>query len=256
MLVVRSNSLKNWLWLTLGLVAVTLVLFFATVTNAEAQSSARLSLIQSDTSRIVLELEVSGYDARTVIVGGATYTQYSIGDLGDTDEPGKPQLPVKGAMVGIPPGAQATLRIVTDQSQTSSVPRHPVPVSTKRAQIDPRRTLPTSVTEVYTPNPSTYSANQLYPAAAAKIGTSGDWRNQHYTTVQFYPLQYNPVTRQLVLHRRLRVEIALSYPRGQSPAAPCPWPAKLPRSLRVQAPGFRLLPPNAENAHPRRLAQP
>ncbi len=103
---------KNWQLLLLCLVALTLIAFFANVPMVEAQSSARLRLIQSDTSRITLELEVSGYDSRDVTVSGATYTLFSIGDLVRTGEPGKPQLPVKGTMIGIPPGSQPTLRIV------------------------------------------------------------------------------------------------------------------------------------------------
>jgi peptidase C25-like protein len=214
----NSGLQKNWQLFLLTLVAITLVAFFANVPLVEAQSSARLRLIQSDTSRIVLELEVSGYDSRDVTVGGATYALLSIGDLGRTGEPGKPQLLVKGAMIGIPPGAQLTLRIVEDQSQTVTLPRHPLPAPTITAQQDPRQTLPGPPSQSFTPNAATYSANQYYPSAASKIGATGDWRSQHYATVQFYPLQYNPVTHQLILHRRLRVEITLSYSRGQSPA--------------------------------------
>jgi gingipain R len=213
----RSRQ-RNWQLLLLCLAAVTLSAFFANVPLVEAQSSARLRLIQSDTSRIILELEVSGYDSRDVTVSGATYSLLSIGDLGRTGEPGKPQLPVKGAMVGIPPGAQPTLRIVDDQAQTITIPRHPLPAPTTTVERDPRKTLPGPTSQSFAPNAATFLANQFYPSAASKIGTTGDWRSQHYATVQFYPLQYNPVTRQLILHRRLRVEIALGYPRGQSPA--------------------------------------
>lgn len=213
----RPSLIKNWIWFGMSLLVVSFALFFASVPSANAQSSSSLTLIQSDTSRVVLELTISGYDSSTVTVSGVSYSSYSIADLGRTDEPGKPALPVTGAMVGIPPGAQATLKIVDDQSQTVAELRHPLPVPTTRIQTNPRRPYASTVNGDYRPNAATYSANQFYPASSAKIGSTGDWRSQHYLTVQFYPLQYNPVTRQLLFHRRLRVEITFSYPRGQSP---------------------------------------
>ena len=188
--------------------------------SARAQSStptpAQLRLLQSDANRSVLELEVSGYTTESRNVGGVDYAVLSIPGLGSTGEPGKPQLPVQGTMIGVPPGAQASLKIVTDDSARVKLNAPPLPVPTQRAEYNLNRTSPQNVTEVYSPDPGTYSANRLYLADAVRIGTDGRWRSQRYLTVQFYPLQYNSATRELTFHRLLRVEIAFTYPGGQT----------------------------------------
>jgi len=213
------TQLKNFKWLGLCLATISVLTILANAPLVQAQSSAQLSVLQSDANRIVLELSVSGYDSREVTIGGRTFTIFSIGDLGQTGESGSPQLPVKGAMIGIPPGAQASFQIIADDSRTVLQSRPPLPVPTQQIEHDPRTGLPIYRADSYEPNPATFSANQFYPAQPAKIGGVGNWRSQHYATVQFFPLQYNPASHQLVFHRRVRVEIALSYPRGQSPAA-------------------------------------
>jgi hypothetical protein len=194
-------------------------LALGTFSIASAQEPAQLRVLQSDTSRVVVELEIAGYDRRTTRVGNTTYSVLSVAGLGRTSEPGKPQLPIKGALVAIPPGAQPTLRIVQDQSRTDSLPNPPLPVPTVRMDYDPRLTLPRARGLDYAANAAAYSANQLYPTDAAKIVSVGDWRSQHFVKIEFHPLQYNAATRQLVFHQRLRVEIALTYPRGQTATA-------------------------------------
>lgn len=206
-------------WLALGLIAGTILVLLANTAEVDAQSSGptRLTVLQSDANRIVLELQSPGFESRDVRISGETLALYSIGDLGHTTEPGKPQLPVQGTMVAIPPGAQAAIKILDDQSQASAAPRLPAPAVTPIKDIDPRHTLPAAPTASYPRDAATYAGT--FPASPARLGSTGDWRSQHYVTVQFYPLQYSGANRQLILHRRVRIEITLSYPRGQSPAA-------------------------------------
>lgn len=206
-------------WLALFLIVGTLLVLVANAADVGAQSNSptRVTVLQSDANRIVLEVQAPSFETRDVRLSGEILALYSVGDLGHTTEPGKPQLPLQGAMVAIPPGALAALRILDDQTQVSAAPRLPVPAPTPVTNSDPTRTLLAAPTASYARDAAAYAG--IYPVSAAHLGVPGDWRSQHYVTVQFFPLQYNGATRQLILHRRLRVEITLSYPRGQSPAA-------------------------------------
>ncbi len=190
---------------------------------ARAQSPtldpAKVRVLQSDASRIILEFSAPTYTAQPRTLGGARYLALTIPGLGVTGEPGKPQLPVQGAMLGIPPGAVAALKIVADDSTRVKLSAPPLPAPTARAEYDLTRTAPRAVRYVTVPDAATYAANRLYPADAARIGTDSQWRSQRYLTIQFYPLQYNGATRELTFHRRLRVEITFTYPRGQTRAA-------------------------------------
>ncbi len=185
--------------------------------GVQAQSNGQLELIASDANHVILELVLTGYDTGTRNVNGTNYSVLSVPGLSRTGAAGKPQLPVKGTMIGIPPGAQPSLKILTDDSRRDTLPYPPIPVAQEQAPIDPRQTMPREPTVSIAPDSNTYSANQFYPAAAARIVSVGDWRSQHYATVEFDPLQYNPSGRQLLFHRRLRVEITFTYPQGKSP---------------------------------------
>jgi hypothetical protein len=150
-------------------------------------------------------------------VDGITFSALSIPGFGYTGERGKPQLPIKGMFVGIPPGAQPTLKILAGESRRDTLAHPPIPVPTKRISSVPNSGLPRDLGDDIIPDAGAYSANQNYPADAVRITSVGDWRSQHFVVVEFQPLQYNPATRQLLFHRRLRVEIALNYPSGRSP---------------------------------------
>lgn len=207
----------RWLVFSLfaGVLGVGIVLF--DVPALEAQSAASgVRVLQSDSNRIVLELNVETYTVRTQRVGTSTFSVITVPGLGHSIVPGKPQLPTQSAMVAIPPGAQASLAIVADEARTDALANPPLPQPTERVQRNPRETLPTYGGVDYILDPSIYNANRAYPSASARIATTGDWRSQHYVVVEFNPLQYNPVTRQLFFHRRLRVELTLTYPRGRT----------------------------------------
>ncbi|MBM3128540.1 MAG: hypothetical protein FJ009_07930 [Chloroflexi bacterium] len=184
--------------------------------QAPAPTPVQPRIIQSDANRVVIELQVPAYTAQPRTVSGANYLALTIPDLGNTSEPGKPQLPVQGAMIGIPPGAIAALKIVADDSTRVKLNAPPLPAPAQRPDLDLNRTAPREVRSVIVPDPATYAANRLYPANVAQIGTDSKWRSQRYLTIQFYPLQYNGATRELVFHRRVRVEITFTYPRGQT----------------------------------------
>ena len=214
-------SLGRWAWIALlgSMFGLLLAVFVGVDSSAYAQVQGQPLVIESNTSHIVLELETPSYNIQTYRLGASTYADLTVPGYGNTSEVGKPQLPIKGTMLGIPPGAQATLRIITDQSQSSILPNPPLPVPTPQIQIDPRQTLPRNTGNAYIPNAGAYAANALYPADVARIATTGNWRSQHYITVEFHPFQYNAASRQLIMHQRLRVEIAFTYPRGPTTQA-------------------------------------
>lgn len=216
-----TKHTNRWLILILLAcgIALALVALHAT-TPAHAQtptpSTASVRVLQSDTSRVVLEFTAPAYTAQSRSVDGANYLALTIPGLGVTGESGKPQLPVQGAMIGIPPGAVASLKIIADDSTRVTLNAPPLPAPTARAEYDLTRTAPRTVRYDIVPDAATYAANRFYPADAARIGADSRWRSQRYLTVQFHPLQYNGATRELVFHRRLRVEITFTYPRGQT----------------------------------------
>ncbi len=209
-----NNRSKRWRACVLFALCFGTGLFFLLASFTSAQSTAQLSVLASDANHVILELQVSGYDSRTETVGSARFVALSVLDLGQTNTPGKPQLPIKGTLVGIPAGAEVGLRVLNDETRTDAVALAPLPAPTAQVQFDPTQSLPRYLGRTFVPDTAAYSANQLYPSNAVRLVSVGNWRSQRYASIEFAPLQYNAASRQLFFHRRLRVELTFSYPGG------------------------------------------
>lgn len=210
---------KVWILVLIVLSFSITALGFAIHPTAQAAQTPQLQVLQSDTNHIILELDVPGYDSREQTVGATTYSVLTVTGFGNTGVAGKPQLPIKGAMIGIPPGAQASLNVLDDESTQPALAHPPLPAATSKSTIDPTQTLPAPATNSIIPDPAAYSSNKQYPGEAAKIAAVGNWRTQRYVKVEFHPFQYNAAAKSLTFHRRLQVEIKLTYPNGLTAAA-------------------------------------
>ncbi|MBI5301002.1 MAG: hypothetical protein HY868_02615 [Chloroflexi bacterium] len=147
-------------------------------------------------------------------VGNSRFIALAISDLGQTNAPGKPQLPIKGTLVGIPAGADVALRLVGDETRNDVLAHPSLPAPTTQVQFDPTQTLPRYLGRAFIPDSSAYSTSQVYPASTVRLVSFGTWRSQRYALIEFAPLQYNAASRQLIFHRRLRVELTFTYPGG------------------------------------------
>lgn len=205
--------------LIFGLILLGLAVGLIFTPPAQAQATNGVRVLQSDTNRIVLELNVDTYTVRAQRVAAGTFSVITIPGLNNLAAEGKPQLPTQSAMVAIPPGAQAALVITADDARTDPLANPPLPQPIERANQTPRETVPTLTSAEYRLDPAAYNVNRAYPIASARIASTGDWRSQRYVVVEFNPLQYNPITRQLTFHRRLRVELNLTYPSGRTAQA-------------------------------------
>lgn len=214
-------SVRSRVWIpSLIILSLAVIAFGLTVhPAAQAAQSLQLQVLESDSNHIVLELDIPSYDTREQTVGGTTYTILAVPGMVHTAEAGKPLLPIKGVMVGIPPGAQPSLNVLDDESAQTTLARPPIPVATANINTDPTLTLPTFTGNSIIPNPAAYSADGKYPIDVAKISGVGNWRTQHYANVEFHAFQYIAATRALTFHRRLQVEVKLTYPRGLSPSS-------------------------------------
>ena len=180
----------------------------------EASTDQGLHLIKSDAQSVVLELRTSSYDMEEVRVEGTTYHLLRVAGYAQNDDVGHPQLPLEGALLGIPPGAEAEVRVVEAEGELiggrynlSPVPRPIIRYgySSELAEVEG-----TELVE----DASVYAVNGFYPAELARITSSGMMRDQRFVRLQVYPFQYNPVTGELRLYERVRVEVSFSYPEG------------------------------------------
>lgn len=203
------------------LLLLTLLLSLLPVHAAHAE--AVLRVLAADESRLLVELTSPPPSLREILLDGAAFTDVQIAGLSAAAPPGAPALPAYAHLIAMPPAATATLRILADDAETLRLNWPVVPVPTQLVNADPEQPLPTSAGLAYTPDPAIYSEDALYPAPPASLGEVSDWRGQRVTRLQLNPVQLNPASGELLIHRRLRVEIRFvggQLPRTAPPADP------------------------------------
>ena len=191
--------------------------------QASTASSDGVRILQSGSQSIVLDLEIPAYTVRTIEVDGQTYQRISMDGYSLSSTPGEPELPQKGLLLGIPPGAQVDLTVLATESIVA--PGFNVcPVPERYIEpLEPGRELLDQASDFqirFVKNQSVYASNAFFPSAIAEIGDSGYLRDQRYVQILIHSVQYNPVTGELKYHQYIKLQVSFSYPQGRLSLAP------------------------------------
>jgi hypothetical protein len=239
---------------SIALLLVGSLFFSSPAVQAIPVGSERVRILQSDAEGIVLELQVPLYTVQIMTIDGYTYQRLSIEGYGLGGTPGEPELPQKGLLLGIPPGAQAHLTVLETESTLTKGFRIPPAPEIKIDFTDPGRDPLLEGASDYqvrfNENQSVYSHDAFFPSLVAEIGDSGYLRDQRYVQVLVNPVQYNPVTGELKHHHYIKLQVSFSHPQGRLSLAPS----------RAESPAFETVLKNSilnyETAKPWRSSPP
>ncbi|MBI4674525.1 MAG: hypothetical protein HY741_23005 [Chloroflexi bacterium] len=196
--------------------AVVVIGLAPSVDAAQSGTPGVIQVVESNSQHVVLDLTAPQVTQTTRTVSGKSYLELTASRAGHTDAVGKPQLPVYGAMVAVPQQARVRLNILKDQSHKETLAHSVLPAPASRIVGDAPDQLPTYQGKDYVPDSATYGSAVVYPSKIAAVSDSALWRSQRYVRVQILPYQFNPVSRELVTHQRIRIE--LDFGLGSSPA--------------------------------------
>ncbi len=161
-------------------------------------------LVWTGEDGVEIEVDGSDYQRRTVHVKGVAYDQVVLPGGIWLPEPGRPAVPVHGALLGVPYGTRVAVAVlVAEYEEISGVLLMPVP----RSRPVGREAYPAEV-EVYEPDADFYAHDGLYPAQPAEVTRIGVMRDQRVAGISLSPVQYNPARRQLRIARRLRIRVS------------------------------------------------
>ncbi|MEZ5081885.1 MAG: C25 family cysteine peptidase [Bacteroidales bacterium] len=112
---------------------------------------------------------------------------------------GAPNLPGQGRFLAIPEGASANVAIISMQTETfqgiEMAPAPRIPWETETGPLD------------YIKNNAIYSKDAFYPANPVSLSEITEIRGVDAVMLGITPFQYNPVTKELIVYRDLRVNI-------------------------------------------------
>jgi hypothetical protein len=211
----------------LGIFLTALLLLSNSATSpvaAQAPAGSQLRLLSSGEGAIVLELTVVDFQLETVEGAGQTYQRVIIPGMVQTTTPGEPQVPARGALLGLPAIERVTVQVLeADYDVLRGYRLVPAPaLQVIGDDVD----APLGVQFTFALNQERYATDAFYPGRPVEIGQTGYMRDQAVAQVQFYPLQYNPVTGEVRLYRRILARVTWHTPpavataeaRGASPA--------------------------------------
>ena len=182
--------------------------------------SRGIEVLASDEIGVTLELRTEAFDVQTVVADEREFERLRIGEYihGFTHEPGRPQLPVKGLLLDVPPGKAAKFSVLQTEVQPHSGFRvYPVPqnmIGSSRA-TPPAWRKSLSWMKPFTRKIVFIRPRSLKPANAMFSGIRPNSR------FLFYPLAFNPATGDLTLYTRIRVRVDYvdAGPAGRQRAA-------------------------------------
>ena len=196
---------------SLGVIVALSALFVLCVPRAieagQSNAPGQVRLIESNEQHVVVEVTAPEFTLKQRAVNGKTYLELDPKGWSSTDETGKPRVAVYGTLIAIPQKAKINVRILSDKTRQEQIPSPLLPAPTSRVSSKPDELLPRFEGFDYIPDSATYGTSTLYPNEIVSLSSPATWRSQRYIRVQFRPIQFNPVTRQLIIHEKIRLEI-------------------------------------------------
>lgn len=173
-----------------------------------------LRIIRSDERGIEIEVFHSEFSSHVEELEGRLYHHLSLVGAAITQEEGKPQLPTRVVMLGIPVNGDVSLEVVhTETERNVGYNVYPAPrrIVSKTAAGEPFTT-----TEFYK-DEQQYGRDAFYPQRVAEVTQTAFIRDQRVAQLEVCPFQFNPVSGELLFHRRLVLRLSFM---GSSPTLP------------------------------------
>ncbi len=168
-----------------------------------------VSLTASDNQAVSFTVEVCGMYKQVITEGSETFQRVSIPSSGTLTISGEPELPVIRQLVAIPECSDVILSVnITGQTTFSNYNIYPVPTLQEVQNTDGT----VYVEEMFTKDATTYAQNLYLPGENAEVVSTGYLRGQKYAEVFIYPVQFNPVSQQLIVYTNYQITLSFTNP--------------------------------------------
>jgi hypothetical protein len=168
--------------------------------GVEKPTASEVKLVKSDEKGLTIEMSLPGFQSRDTVVGEETYQQLEIPGGGFTADIGSPELPVVSTHLEVPFGAQAEVE-VTD-SKFKVLPGYNIyPAQEPWLNLEEAKKPP------FTKNDEVYSTNVFFPEKIVQVSRAGELRGYRIVFFAVFPVQYNPVTKELKVYSKLTLRL-------------------------------------------------
>lgn len=174
--------------------------------SAQAQEEA-VKVKASSNNSLRLTLNPSEMSVSTVVFAADTFSRIEMADFGGSSLCGRPDLPVLSKMVEIPVGATVRVNILSENHKTLS--GESLGLTHRYLPTQPARRKSDTSAPVLSIDRETYAKNAFFANQLVSIEHAGIARDRNLAILKFSPVQYNPVTNEVVLYDN--VEVSLEF---------------------------------------------
>jgi hypothetical protein len=187
--------------------ALPAILLVLQVSGSQAKPKG-VELISCDRNGAVIRVMTPPHQQMEISADGVDYVKIAVPGWAESSIPGKPQLPLAGFWLAIPPGAQATLSVENVVTHDETIVR-PKPSGTKVPDPSGHGS-----EEVLQPDPIVYSSTSLYPQTWASIGEPCRQRTFQVVPVTVTPFRVKAGAGELLVADTL--ELRITFKGGRS----------------------------------------
>jgi len=188
--------------LVITLLALTSLAFASeptVITYDDSWGQAGFTLEQSGPTGVEVNFSINEFILDDVVINNENMQNVILPVVFLPNDEGAPDLPGNGRFITIPQGAYAELRIISSRTETlfdiNLAPAPRIPLDTETVPLE------------YNKDEAIYSRNEFYPENPIQIGEQTQIRGVDVVMLGITPFQYNPVTKELIVYRDLKVEV-------------------------------------------------
>ncbi len=176
------------------------------ITYYDNWANEGFNLEKENAQEVNITFSIHELNFSDIIINGENMKQIQLpGNFLPNDE-GAPDLPGNGRYIAVPQGASVSFKIAEFRSETFSdiniAPAFRIPKETDKGPL------------VYKKNENIYSRNAFYPAEPVQLSSPTQIRGVDVVILGTTPFQYNPVTKELIVYRDIKIEITFDGGNG------------------------------------------
>ncbi len=156
--------------------------------------SPEVKILRTNEFETILEVKIYGFETERMEAQGVHYDVIRLPGEMTSQDVGKPEVPRIPKALCVPNEAKIIATVLEAEK-----------VTLKDYLLNPAQEPETDL-DIYPPfkiDQITYSSDRLYPSQNVDIPNYGQWRDVYITNTDIYPIQYNPLRKELTVHTRL-----------------------------------------------------
>jgi PKD repeat protein len=166
---------------------------------SDSWGKAGFNLVDSKSGSVGVVYSIPQFGLEAFPVNGQPMKSLNLPGAFLFNDEGMPNLPGQGRYIAIPQGAVAKLKILSQRTEVMhNIDLSPAPNIPAENDDHPLK---------YVKNPSVYTKNAYYPAEPVKISGHQQIRGVDVVMLGITPFQYNPITKDLIVYRDIKIQI-------------------------------------------------